>query len=117
MQLAVGNAKVNIVQHTEGCGDTSRSMLDLSMSGISDIVDTLGVWLGVDGSMHAGEPPAGCVGAQTSSCIHSMGLNHQDCEVLVCTGKQSLDVASDTSMWMILAFAPLSRASCRTSQG
>ena len=29
VQLAVGNAKVNIEQHTEGRGETSRAMLDL----------------------------------------------------------------------------------------
>ena len=34
----------------------SDAMLDLSMSGLTDMVDTIGGWLGVDGSMHAGEP-------------------------------------------------------------
>ena len=67
VQLAVGNAKVNIERHTEGRGETSRAMLDdLSMSGLTDMVDTIGGWLGVDGSMHAGEPPAGCEGAHGS---------------------------------------------------
>jgi hypothetical protein len=66
VQLAVGNAQVNIVQHTEGRGETSRSMLDLSVSGLSEIVDTIGGWLGVDGSMHAGKPPAGCEGAHSA---------------------------------------------------
>ena len=66
VQLALGNAKVNIVQHTEGRGETSRAMLDLSVSGLTDVVDTIGGWLGVDGSMHAGEPPTGCEGAHGS---------------------------------------------------
>ena len=66
VQLAVGNAKVNIEQHTEGRGETSRAMLDLSVSGLTDMVDTIGGWLGVDGSMHAGEPLAGCEGAHGS---------------------------------------------------
>ena len=42
VQLAVGNAKVNIERHTEGRGETSRAMLDLSMSGLTDMVDTIG---------------------------------------------------------------------------
>ena len=54
-----GNAKDNIEQHTEGRGETSRAMLDLSMSGLTHMVDTIGGWLGVDGSVHAGESPAG----------------------------------------------------------
>ena len=55
VQLAVGNAKVTLNGHTEGRGETSRAMLDLLMSGLTDMVDTIGGWLGVDGSMHAGE--------------------------------------------------------------
>ena len=66
VQLAVGNAKVNIEQHTEGRGETSRAMLDLSVPGFKDMVDTIGFWLGVDGSMHAGELPAVCKGAHGS---------------------------------------------------
>ena len=66
VQLAVGNAKVKIEQHTEGRGETSRAMLDLSVSGLTGKVDTIGGWLGVDGSMHAGELPAGCEGAHGS---------------------------------------------------
>ena len=60
VQLA---AMVNIEQ---AVGETSRAMLDLSMSGLTDMVDTIGGWLGVDGSMYAGEPPAGCEGAHGS---------------------------------------------------
>ena len=41
-------------------------MLDLSVSGLTDMVDTIDGWLGVDGSMHAGEPPAECEGAHGS---------------------------------------------------
>ena len=37
VQLAVGNATVNIERHTEGRGETSRAMLDLSMSGLTDM--------------------------------------------------------------------------------
>ena len=54
------------------------------MSGLSDLI-------GVYGSMH--EPRVRCVRALGS--IHSKGLNHQDCEVLLCTDKQSFDFASE----------------------
>ena len=66
VQLAVGNAKVNIEQHTQGRGESSRAKRDLSMSGLTDMVDTIGGCLGVDGSMHAGEPPGGCERAHGS---------------------------------------------------
>ena len=42
VQLAVGNTKVNIEQHTEGRGETCLAS--------KDMVDTIGGWLGVDGS-------------------------------------------------------------------
>ena len=81
--LAVGNAKVNIERHTEGRGETSRAMLDLSMSGLADMVDTIGGWLGVDGSMHAGETPAGCEGAHGSpGDRHRYIMNQMDRGVL-----------------------------------
>ena len=77
VQLAVGNAKVNIGQHTEGRGETSRAMLDLSVSGLTDMVDTIGGWLGVDGSMHAGELPAGWEGAHGSPEDRPRYIMHQ----------------------------------------
>ena len=77
VQLAVGNAKVNIEQHTEGRGETSRAMIDLSVSGLTDMVDTIGGWLSVDGSMHAGELPAGCEGAHGSPEVRPRYIMNQ----------------------------------------
>jgi hypothetical protein len=60
VRLSVGDAEVNIVQHTEGRGESSSAMLDLSVSGLANIVDTIGGWLGVDGAAHAGQAPPEC---------------------------------------------------------
>lgn len=43
--LTAGIAKADIVQHTEGGGERSRLMLDFSVSGLSDLVETIGRWL------------------------------------------------------------------------
>ena len=64
--LTARSAQVNIVQHTGGVGKSLRSMLDLSASGLSDVVDTNSGWLDADGSMHFGDAPAGCDGAHKS---------------------------------------------------
>ena len=58
--LFLGDAQVDVVQHTEGRGTSSSSMLDLSVSGLANVVDTIGGWLGTDGSQHAGQAPAEC---------------------------------------------------------
>jgi len=62
VELSVGNANVTIVQHTEGRGESSSAMLDLSVSGLESIVDTIGGWLGVDGASQAGTAPPECQG-------------------------------------------------------
>jgi len=62
VELLVGNANVTIVQHTEGRGESSSAMLDLSVSGLESIVDTIGGWLGVDGASQAGTAPPECQG-------------------------------------------------------
>mmetsp|Transcript_19268 Transcript_19268/g.51464 ORF Transcript_19268/g.51464 Transcript_19268/m.51464 type:complete len:768 (-) Transcript_19268:30-2333(-) len=59
--LFLGDAQVDVVQHTEGRGEVSSSMLDLSVSGLANVVDTIGGWLGADGSQHAGQAPAECL--------------------------------------------------------
>ena len=41
-------------------GETSSALLDLSVSGLSTKVDTVGGWLGVDGSQRAGDAPVEC---------------------------------------------------------
>lgn len=66
VELTVGDANVTIVQHTEGRGDSSNAMLDLSVSGLERIVDTIGGWLGVDGPSKAGAPPPECEGEKLS---------------------------------------------------
>ena len=39
-------------------------MLDLSVSGLESVVDTIGGWLGVDGASQAGTAPPECQGAE-----------------------------------------------------
>jgi len=64
VELTVGDANVTIVQHTEGRGESSNAMLDLSVSGLESVVDTIGGWLGVDGASQAGTAPPECQGAE-----------------------------------------------------
>lgn len=59
LTASAGETVVEVKQHTEGRGSESTSMLDLSVSGL-DGVSTVGGWLGIDGSMMAGEAPEGC---------------------------------------------------------
>jgi len=58
--IVAGDAQLTVVQHTEGRGETSSAMLDLTVSGLSTMIDTVGGWLGVDGSQRAGEAPVEC---------------------------------------------------------
>eukprot|EP00450_Noctiluca_scintillans_P001307 CAMPEP_0194501876 /NCGR_PEP_ID=MMETSP0253-20130528/23411_1 /TAXON_ID=2966 /ORGANISM="Noctiluca scintillans" /LENGTH=292 /DNA_ID=CAMNT_0039343927 /DNA_START=50 /DNA_END=928 /DNA_ORIENTATION=+ len=58
--IKMDQAEVALKQHTEGRGDESRSMLDLSVGGLDAVEGTVGGWLGVDGSRNAGQPPAHC---------------------------------------------------------
>ena len=60
VELTVGDVNVTIVQHTEGRGESSSAMLDLSVSGLESVVDTIGPWLGVDGASQAGTAPPEC---------------------------------------------------------
>jgi len=62
LNMKLGALEVTVKQHTEGRLADSRSMLDLSLDGL-DGVDSVGGWLGVDGSLSAGEAPHGCVEA------------------------------------------------------
>merc|ERR1719374_511169 len=62
LNMKLGALVVTVKQHTEGRLADSRSMLDLSLDGL-DGVDSVGGWLGVDGSLSAGEAPHGCVEA------------------------------------------------------
>merc|ERR1719450_2028246 len=62
LNMKLGALEVTVKQHTEGRLADSRSMLDLSLHGL-DGVDSVGGWLGVDGSLSAGEAPHGCVEA------------------------------------------------------
>jgi hypothetical protein len=58
--LDVGNVNIEVVQHTEGRFEESMAMLDISVSDIDKISDTVGGWLGVDGAEGAGEAPPEC---------------------------------------------------------
>jgi len=57
------DAEVTLTQHTEGRGEESRAMLDLSVGGLDAVKETVGGWLGVDGSRDAGHPPTYCPAA------------------------------------------------------
>jgi len=63
VELTVGVANVTIVQHTEGRGESSNAMLDLSVSGLDGVVESVGGWLGVHGASDAGAPPPECRGS------------------------------------------------------
>jgi len=56
---SMGSMSVAVKQHTEGRGLSSSSTLDLIVAGLDD-GDSVGGWLGVEGSMLAGSPPVGC---------------------------------------------------------
>jgi hypothetical protein len=60
LTLSVGSSEFNIVQHTEGRGESSSAMLDLSVAGLGNVVEPIGGWLGVDGALLAGEAPVEC---------------------------------------------------------
>merc|ERR1712107_568806 len=62
LNMKLGALEVTVKQHTEGRLADSRSMLDLSLDGL-DGVDSVSGWLGVDGSVMAGEAPAECLEA------------------------------------------------------
>lgn len=66
VELVVPGASVTIAQHTEGRGESGNAMLDLSVSGLANLVDSIGGWLGLDGALEAGEAPAECRDAQAS---------------------------------------------------
>mmetsp|Transcript_52318 Transcript_52318/g.139312 ORF Transcript_52318/g.139312 Transcript_52318/m.139312 type:complete len:295 (-) Transcript_52318:94-978(-) len=61
--IKMDHAEVGLTQHTEGRGEESRAMLDLSVGGLDAVKETVGGWLGVDGSRNAGRPPANCPAA------------------------------------------------------
>ena len=51
---------MSVVQHTEGRGQVSNAMLDLSVSGLANVMESVGGWLGVDGAAAAGAAPPEC---------------------------------------------------------
>jgi len=59
LMMKVGDIMLRVQQHTEGRFSESRSMLDLSVSGL-DKMESVGGWLGVDGSFSAGGAPPEC---------------------------------------------------------
>jgi len=58
--LTLGTLTVEVTQHTEGRWEESKSMLDLSVTGLDHVEESVGGWLGVDGPSQAGDPPQGC---------------------------------------------------------
>jgi len=74
----VGDITIDVRQHTEGRGEESRSMLDLSVHGLDGEVETVGGWLGTDDmSMNAGSPPVGCAEGTVSFEELSVIGNHR----------------------------------------
>eukprot|EP00450_Noctiluca_scintillans_P002055 CAMPEP_0194500044 /NCGR_PEP_ID=MMETSP0253-20130528/16146_1 /TAXON_ID=2966 /ORGANISM="Noctiluca scintillans" /LENGTH=469 /DNA_ID=CAMNT_0039341855 /DNA_START=77 /DNA_END=1483 /DNA_ORIENTATION=+ len=60
VHVEIGAVRIEIAQHTEGRGEDSQSMLDMTLAGLDNVPDTMGGWLGFDGSSHAGEAPKEC---------------------------------------------------------
>uniref|UniRef100_A0A7S1AQY9 VWFD domain-containing protein n=1 Tax=Noctiluca scintillans TaxID=2966 RepID=A0A7S1AQY9_NOCSC len=58
--ITVEAGTIEVTQHTEGRLEESDSMLDISMTGFDTVQESVGGWLGLDGSTDAGEPPAVC---------------------------------------------------------
>jgi len=58
--IKMDHSEVGLKQHTEGRGEESRAMLDLSVGGLDAVKGSVGGWLGVDGSRDAGHRPANC---------------------------------------------------------
>jgi len=55
-----GNMEILVRQHTEARGGNRRSTLDLGVRGLNNLQEPVGGWLGVDGSLLAGEAPDRC---------------------------------------------------------
>lgn len=60
VNVQIGTMGLRIQQHTEGRLDSSRSMLDIMVSGYGGFESDMGGWIGLDGSIDAGAPPEGC---------------------------------------------------------
>ena len=60
LTVKVNSTVLNIVQHTEGRGEISSAMLDVSVAGLDGVEEAVGGWLGVDGALNAGEEPVAC---------------------------------------------------------
>ena len=58
--IKIDRAGVGLKQHTEGHGGESRAMLEFSVGRLGAFKETVGGWLGVDGSRDAGHRPANC---------------------------------------------------------
>jgi hypothetical protein len=64
---------VEVSQHTEGRYEESMAMLDISVTELDQVSDTIGGWLGVDGSSVAGEAPPECAARRPA-----LVLSHQE---------------------------------------
>ena len=70
--LQMGERELEVRQHTEGRGEDSRAMLDLSVAGLDGLTETVGGWLGLDGASDAGSPPDRCLSLESTVPVHSM---------------------------------------------
>ena len=77
LTLNVRSSEFNIVRHTEGRGESSRAMLDLSVSGLGNVVEPIGGWLGLDGALLAGEAPSECRERDSGNTMESELLTVQ----------------------------------------
>jgi len=64
---------VQVSQHTEGRYEGSMAMLDVSVTELDQVSDTVGGWLGVDGASMAGEAPPECAARRPA-----LVLSHQE---------------------------------------
>ena len=60
--VKMDHAETGLKEHTEGRGEESRAMLELSVGWPGAVKETVGDWPGVDGSRDAGHRPATCPG-------------------------------------------------------
>lgn len=59
--LPMGEAELEIKQHTECLGEDSRAMLDVSVTRFDRLMETVGEWHGFDGTTDAAQFPECCI--------------------------------------------------------
>lgn len=73
----VGNLTIDVRQHTEGRFNDSRSMLDLTVHDLDSEAESVGGWLGANGHLDAGTPPASCSGIALLGGVRGQSFKSQ----------------------------------------